>query len=203
MDQCKALVSSIEKFWCAILVDVTEHRGARQIALTGLRFLIHFVVAAIGVPVVASVLRYSILLSVQEFDPSFSLRVGRQMQWILLQTPYFPVQIIIGLLMGFRIGRHFRELVMLWTWTVPALTIILLILFAPFPPVIAPGVEISKLQHFFGWRCLPQNHCFEQVGLTLPFYSACAYSLGAFLTRIVPPLRTAAPKDAPQTASRS
>ena len=179
-----------------------EHRGARRIApiaLAGLQFLIHLLVAAIGVPVAASVLRYSILFFLEQFYPSLSLRVGRQMHWILLQTPYFPVQIIIGLVWGFQLGRHFRHRVMLWTWTVPAVTIALLILFAPFRPVIVSGVEISKVQHFFGWSCLPQNHCFEQVALTLPLYSASAYSLGAFLARIVP-LSSTAPKDAPQPA---
>jgi hypothetical protein len=75
---------------------------------------------------------------------------------------------------------------MLWTWTVPALAIVLSLLFAPLTPVIVSGVEITKLQHFFGWGCLPQNHCFEQVALTLPFYSATAYAVGAFLARKFP-----------------
>jgi hypothetical protein len=89
----------------------------------------------------------------------------------------------------------------LWTWTVPALAIMLVLLFAPLRPVFVSGVEISKLQHFFGWGCLPQNHCFEQVGLTLPFYSATAYAVGAFLARKFP-YSTAAKLDnaVPQTA---
>jgi hypothetical protein len=83
----------------------------------------------------------------------------------------------------------------------PALAIILLMLFAPLTPVVISGVEITKAEHFFGWGCLPQNHCFEQVGLTLPFYAASAYSLGGLFARIIPLSNPAKPTDVlPQTA---
>ena len=47
----------------------------------------------------------------------------------------------------------------------------------------------------------PQNHCFEQVALTIPFYSATAYALGALIARNLP--RSSATKlddTVPQTA---
>ncbi|HZZ16364.1 MAG TPA: hypothetical protein VFE08_10420 [Candidatus Sulfotelmatobacter sp.] len=106
------------------------------------------------------------------------------MDWILLETPYFPVQIVIGLLWGFQLGRRYGHRAMLWIWTVPALTIILLILFAPFPPEVISGVEITRTAHFFGWACVPQNRCFEQVGVTLPLYASASYSLGALFARV-------------------
>lgn len=123
------------------------------------------------------------------------------MHWILLQTPYFPAQIVVGLLWGFQVGHHYRHRVMLWTWTVPAFAIVLSLLFVPLRPVVVSGVEINKLQHFFGWNCLPQNHCFEQVALTLPFYSATAYAVGAFLaSKYSRPNATKLDNAVPQTA---
>jgi hypothetical protein len=169
-----------------------RHSG-REYIMTGLIFLGHVIVSAFGVPVIASVLRYSILLSLQLFYPSVSLRAGQSMQWILMETPYFPVQILIGLLWGFQLGRRYGHKVMLWTWIVPAFTIACLVLFAPFPPMVVSGVEMTKIGHFFGWRCLPQNHCYEQVGVTLPLYASAAYSLGAFLARVIPVRRRAKP----------
>lgn len=164
-------------------------------------FIVHSVIAALGVPIAASVLRYSILLSVQQFYPSTAVSAGKQMHWILLQTPYFPAQIVIGLLWGFQVGRHYRNRVMMWAWTIPALAIVLSLLFAPLPPVVVSGVEITRWQHFFGWGCLPQNHCFEQVAFTLPFYSASAYALGAFLASKLPHSSASKLDDAvPQTA---
>jgi hypothetical protein len=141
----------------------------------------------------ASVLRYSIVLSLQRFCPSLSFRAGQRMEWILFDTPYFPVQILIGLLWGFQLGRRYGHKVMLWTWIVPALTIALLILFAWFPPIVVSGIELTKTEHFFGWGCLPQNHCYEQTGATLPLYAAAAYSLGGFLARVIPVTRRAKP----------
>jgi hypothetical protein len=105
------------------------------------------------------------------------------MHHILLETPYFPAQIAIAFLWGLQLGRRYGHRVMLWIWIVPALAIALSILFAPLEPVVASGVAISRAGHFFGSGCLPQNHCFEQVAFTLPFYAASAYSLGAFLAR--------------------
>ena len=104
---------------------------------------------------------------------------------LLTETPYFPVQIVIGLLWGFEIGRRYWHPVMLWTWIVPALAIAFLISFVPLPPVVVSGVEISKTEHFFGRKCLPQNHCFEWA-LTVLLYAAGAYSLGAFSARRLP-----------------
>jgi hypothetical protein len=85
---------------------VAQHRGAKEITLDGLLFLVHSLIAAIGVPVAASILRYSILFLLQQFYPSIAVSAGNRMHWILLQTPYFPAQIVIGLLLGFQVGAE-------------------------------------------------------------------------------------------------
>ncbi len=128
-------------------------RSRREIALDGLRFIVHLTVSAIGVPIAASVLRYSIVVPLHEVFPLVSLRTGH---WILLQTPYFPVQIVIGLLWGFQLSRRYRHVAMLWTWSVPAMAIVLLVLFAPLRPVVVSGIEITGFSRFFGWSCLPR-----------------------------------------------
>jgi hypothetical protein len=173
----------IENWTLCNTFEVTTLRSPREIAVNGLRFLLHLMLSTVGVPVMASVLRYSFVVPLHQLVPSVSLRTGH---WILLQTPYFPVQIAMGLLLGFQLGRRYRHRVMLWTWTVPCIALALLILFVPFRPIVVDGIEITKIQRFFGWSCLPQNHCFEQVGSTMPFYAAGAYSLGAFFARVIP-----------------
>jgi hypothetical protein len=152
----------------------------------------------VGILIMSAVLTYSVLLPLHQVFPFLG---ARTVHWILTETPYFPVQIMVGLLCGFQLGRRYRHSAMLWIWSVPALAIILLMLFAPLTPVVISGVEITKAEHFFGWGCLPQNHCFEQVGLTLPFYAASAYSLGGLFARIIPLSNPAKPTDVlPQTA---
>src|SRR5579864_8043011 len=156
---------------------------ARERATNVLHFLGHLLVSTLGVPVAAAVVTYSVVLPLHHLFPSLS---SRTVHWILTETPYFPVQIIVGLLLGFQLGRRYRHRVMLWTWIMPGLVIAFLILFVPLRPVVVSGVEITKTEHFFGSGCLPQNHCFDW-SFTVLLYAALAYSLGAFAERRLPP----------------
>jgi hypothetical protein len=162
---------------------VLHRHGIGERAMDVLHFLGHLALSTLGVAgVAAPVLTYSVMLSLHLFFPSLSTRT---VHWILTETPYFPVQIVVGLLWGFQLGRRYQHRVMLWTWIVPALAIISLILFVPLPSVVVSGVELTKTEHFFGWGCLPQNHCFEWP-LTVVLYAAAAYSIGALAARMLP-----------------
>jgi len=161
---------------------ISGRLSARECAMNVLRFLGHLIISTFGVVVAAAVLTYSIVLPLHLFIPSLN---SRTVHWILTETPYFPVQILVGLLWGFQLGRRYRHRAMLWTWIVPALAIVFLILFVSLPPVVVSGVELTKREHFFGSGCLPQNHCFEWV-FTLLLFAAAAYSLGAFAERMLP-----------------
>jgi len=147
-----------------------------------LYFVGHVALSTLGVGFVAAVLTYSVVLPLHLFFPSLTTRT---VHWILTETPYFPVQIVVGLLWGFQLGRRYQHRVMLWTWVVPALAISSSILFVPLPSVVVSGVELTKTEHFFGSGCLPQNHCFEWA-LTVLLYAASAYSIGAFVARMFP-----------------
>jgi hypothetical protein len=155
----------------------------RDCATNALYFLGHLALSTLGVAVVAApVLTYSVVLSLHPFFP---LLTTRTVHWILTETPFFPVQIIVGLLWGFQLGRRYPRRVMLWTWVVPALAIAFFVLFVDLPTIVVSGVELTKTEYFFGGKCLPQNHCFGWV-FTLLLYAAAAYSLGAFLGRRLP-----------------
>jgi ethanolamine transporter EutH len=135
------------------------HLGVRECAMNGLYFLGHLALSTLGVAgLAAPVLTYSVVLSLHPFFPALGTRTAH---WILTETPFFPVQMVVGLLWGFQLGRRYRHRVMLWTWVVPAIAIVFLILFVRLPTVVVSGVELTKAEHFFGRGCLPQNHCFE------------------------------------------
>ncbi len=161
---------------------ISGRLSTRECAMNVLRFLGHLIISTFGVGIAAAVLTYSVVLPLHLFIPSLN---SRTVHWILTETPYFPVQILVGLLWGFQLGRRYQHSAMLWTWIVPALAIVFLILFVSLPPVLVSGVELTKREHFFGTGCLPQNHCFEWV-FTVLLYAAAAYSLGAFAARMLP-----------------
>lgn len=112
-----------------------------------LRFILHLAVGTLGVVILAAFSAFSATEALHLF---FSTIGSRTASWILTETPYFPVQIATGLLLGFQIGRRYGHRVMLWVWVVPALLIALAIRFAPLHPVVVSGAEISSRQHFFG-----------------------------------------------------
>jgi hypothetical protein len=100
-------------------------------------FLAHVVFSWLVLPVAAA------FLTMSEITP-------RAAHWILTETPFFPLQIFLGLVVGFWLSRRFAHSVMLWTWIVPALALIAAILFLP--PSFS-GVGLARSARFFGWRC--------------------------------------------------
>jgi uncharacterized protein (DUF2062 family) len=101
------------------------------------------------------------------------------------ETPYFPVQVLFALVLGWLLDHS-----------------------QPHKSVVGLGIPIGNslpLMHhtcnfraggdicacsiagqavtFFRLGCRPSRRCFDQVLVTLPFYSCRAYSVGAFLAR--------------------
>jgi hypothetical protein len=106
--------------------------------------------------------------------------------WVLNGTPYFPVQIGEGLLLGWILGRYLRHRSMLWVWVLPFIYLCYAIVAIPTlnpdvtPPAFQAGIGQSRLTHYLGWGCQPVNHCYDQEVVTSLAYAAGAYSLGAF-----------------------
>ena len=107
---------------------------------------------------------------------------------VLTGTPYFPVQIAIGLLFGWLISDLFGHESMLWIWVLPYAWLVYD--FVRLPTVLGMTFQ-ARFSHFFGWGCRPENHCIDQTGVTLPFYAAVAYSIGALFARKIPTRSTA------------
>jgi hypothetical protein len=100
----------------------------------------------------------------------------RTAHWVLTETPYFPVQITIGLISGFVIGRFRRIPFTRWMWVIPFLVLIAALIFKPLQPGLA------RLDHFFGWGGLPPHRQYDEVAIALPFYLSAAYSIAAQLS---------------------
>ena len=124
-------------------------------------FLLHQILSTIGISIVAGFFVFAVS------EPS-------RAHWILTETPYFPLQIVLAFMLGFTLRRRLRHESMLWVWVVPFL--ILCICFA-----VTPLPFVDRLQRYFGRACGPQLRCFVQLAVTLPFYTAVSYALAALL----------------------
>lgn len=124
-------------------------------------FPFHQILSTVGVIAVAGLL-------------TFILSSSTRARWILTETPYFPVQIALALLIGFVLPRFLRHWLMYWVWVIPFLILCVSFILTPLPLA-------GRFGRYFGWDCRPEFRCFVQLAVTLPFYTAMAYSLTSFL----------------------
>jgi hypothetical protein len=111
---------------------------------------------------------------------------------LLTGLPFFPIQILLGLLAGWFVWKHFKHRVMLWVWVLPLLILcVAFVWVSTLTPGLTSiwleaGVGQSRLSHYFGWGCRAKYSCYDQLEITMPFYVSLAYSLGAWLAAKMP-----------------
>ena len=99
---------------------------------------------------------------------------------ILVGTPFFPAQIIVALLLGWAMGYQTQGKSAAWVWVIPSVA--LLCAFVALPTLTSLGFSL-RISRLFGWGCRPDNRCFDQRAITLPFYTAIAYSAAVLFAR--------------------
>jgi hypothetical protein len=147
-------------------------------------FLMHQLIGTWGVALLATILASSMLDSLRFMGWRYPLDLLHR---ALAYRPYFPVQIALGLYSGWLLRRRQEHRSMVWVWIIPLLVLCYAVASVPtltpsFTSVmIQAGVNQSRFSHYFGWGCQPRNGCFDQTLVTMPFYAATAYSIGAWL----------------------
>jgi hypothetical protein len=127
---------------------------------TSLQFVMHQLIIVLGVAIIANlIIGYSFdLLRLL----GHTYRMGYS-YWLLTGMPFFPVQVICGLCLGWQLSRWLRHRAMLWVWVLPAL-------------MLCYGV-------FFRTDVPARFREMYRVGYTGPVFAAGSYSLGALLAR--------------------
>lgn len=103
----------------------------------------------------------------------FSIAPPAQAHRILTGSPYFPAQVALALLTGLILPHGIRHWAMHWVWILPFLIVCVSFALTPLPVA-------GRFEYYFGWGCRPELRCFNQLAVTLPFYTSAAYSLAAF-----------------------
>src|SRR5215469_14649546 len=144
--------------------------------------LMHQFIGTVGVMILAGMLT-AIALEIP--NPWVRTHTMQTVYGILRGSPYFPVQIVVALLLGWLLSDFWEHKSMAWVWVLPYAWLVYD--FARLPSVHGMAFQ-ERLSYFFG-RCTPGNDCIDQLGVTLPFYVAVAYSLGALLAYKLPVAR--------------
>jgi hypothetical protein len=135
-------------------------------------FPLHQIVSIVGVAILSGMI-------------TFDLMTTSRAQWLLTETHFFPVQIGVAFLVGFLLHRYLLHRVMQWVWVLPFLFLCVCfglgVKFVSFDEYSLPVGKRVAL--YFGTSCRPEDRCFVQLAITLPFYTAASYSLAAFLSR--------------------
>lgn len=143
--------------------STAEHVEAEKKKVRWWSFPLHQLLSIVGVPALSAVLLFAVT------SPS-------RARWTLTETPFFPVQILVALVLATVLQRILRHRTMEWVWVLPLLVLGVSFVVSPFP-------FSTRLNRYFGSGCRPELRCFIQLAITLPLYSSIAYSLGAFLSR--------------------
>jgi len=164
--------------------DTVEQFPAKSVTKSVLTFALHQFIGMYGIPYTAPIVFSLAFKFLFLFGHSYPRKTFYS---IVSESPYFPVQIIFALILGWLLGRVLRHRSMVWVWVLP-LTILCYSVatsrvLVPTSVFASPGAGQSWLSHYFGWGCRPADHCLDQLLITMPFYSSLAYSLGASLAR--------------------
>jgi len=148
------------------------------------KFVMHQFIGVWGVGLSVSNVTALPFAVLRLFGKTYSMEYFR---WLLNGRPYFPIQISLGILLGWVFGRHLWHRSMVWVWVLPLVYLSYAFVAIPtltpnlVPPEFQAGIGESRFWHYFGWGCGPWNHCIDQTAFTLPFYMAAAYSIGALI----------------------
>jgi len=139
----------------------------RRVRWIGL-WLLNTLIATVGVAINVGLISYS----TRPF-------VSRALRAELIQTPYYPFPILIGLLVGYFSFLRFRGSYRYWVWILPA--------FLTFHSLCQWQSENGAtwsiaFAHFFAYVPYPQNR--DQLDSTVLLYMAGAYSLGALVQHL-------------------
>lgn len=161
--------------------ELKKVKSCRSILLSMTEFAVHQATSTFGVPVFAYLLGISLFKLVSLLGVEYSLR---PLHYILTETPYFPVQIALALWFGWQLAKRLRHRSMIYVWLLPFLMLSYAVVAVPtlnggYTSVLT--TEQNRFSHYFGWGCQPKNHCIDQLIVTMPFYAAASYSIGAWL----------------------
>ncbi len=96
-----------------------------------------------------------------------------------VDRPYFPLQSVVALAVGFAVAVRFRQGKPMWIWVWPLVQVVLSIVLHK-PPSVMQSFTASVWQTYFNWGC-GCSATLLQWQVMSAVYTALAFSLGALV----------------------
>jgi hypothetical protein len=119
---------------------------------------------------------FGVAITVGLLTSSTQLLTSRAMRIRLVWTPYYPVPLLVGLVVGYFSYTHFKGSYRYWAWVGPA--VLTLVSLAAWKASHQFSLAEATI-HFFGSIPYPGNR--DQMDTSLFLYMSMAYSAGAFV----------------------
>lgn len=100
----------------ANLAQDSAFRSPWNLLKAAFSFLLHQFIGMYGIPYTAPLVFSLAFKTLYLFGHSYP---NRSFYFIISETPYFPVQIIFALILGWLLGRALRHRSMIWVWVLP------------------------------------------------------------------------------------
>ena len=158
-----------------------KYAGIKSVCI----FVMHQLIGTFGAATIAAFLVNFSFKLLHPLDAS--LFTSHNASVLLTELPYFPAQIILAAWLGFWLALRVQHRVMLWVWVLPLLVLCYAVIVGPiFTPestsvLMLSGSSPATFSHYFGSGCNPEKLCEDQLMITMPFYAASSYSVGALL----------------------
>jgi hypothetical protein len=82
-------------------------------------FVMHQFIGTWGVAIIVPFMVAESFAMLQPISPR--LFNSHEVHWVATELPYFPMQIVVGLWVGWSLGRRLNHRSMLWVWVLPLL----------------------------------------------------------------------------------
>jgi len=172
--------------------------GSQTTIRTFALFIVHQFVSTYGICISARILIDAQFRAIRHIAPRLEISYWYR---TLTGPPVFLAQVLFALALGWFVARRYGLRTMLWVWVAPTAFLCYALAAIPtltpnvLPLMLQSGAGQSAFFHYFGTGCRQEDFCFDQILVTLPFYTSVAYSGGALLARLV--LRRSRPTQPP------
>jgi hypothetical protein len=121
-----------------------------------LKFVLHQFIGVWGITFSAGVVTGLALDILMLFGKTYP---SGYIYWLLSGRPCFPIQISLGMLLGWIFSRHLWHRTMVWVWVLPCAYLCYAVVAIPtltphlVPPEFQAGAGESRFWHYFGSGC--------------------------------------------------